>query len=72
MPDYGKNEAEVRCGFYRGEARQTMRCEGFVDGTELMQTFVSEVQKEYFQEKNCCKIESDCPIRAALLKKYGE
>lgn len=59
------------CPFYVKEAKQSITCEGLIDGADNMARFASADEKRVFQRERCERFdyEKRCPLAAALAKK---
>lgn len=66
----GKNTAKTVCPYYLLEGEKKIKCEGFMEGTDVTINFVSSLQKEYYQETKCGNLTELCPIRILAAKKY--
>lgn len=64
----GKNTASTVCPFYIREGEKRIVCEGIEPDTEICRHFVTTLQKESFQEENCCK--EGCCLTKMIEAKY--
>ena len=66
--------SEVKCPYWHGWiGKTTIRCEGFVDGTEVRFDFGSRQARKSYRKAYCERAYRLCPLcRACEEEKYGE
>jgi len=71
---YYKGLIYTKCPYYMGEARQHIKCEGYVFGTVTATCFYSENQKQRHQREYCFNINRyrDCPQCVFIDVKYKQ
>lgn len=65
-------DAQVKCPYYLGEDRNTVACEGVIEGTRLVSRFMSLALKRAFMSEHCLScFGRGCELAEYLNGKYG-
>jgi hypothetical protein len=65
-------DANVICPFYKASDARRISCEGFVDGSTLIQSYPSKEKRDLQKHTFCdCKYKS-CEVYKMLIRKYED
>lgn len=60
------------CPYYVGASRYSIRCEGLVEGTELLTKFKDVSDKRKFQKIGCFQYPNECPVAMEHDRKWKD
>ena len=70
---FTRNDANIRCPFFKRETAQALICEGFVKSAVLMTKFTSEQKKVAYIKKYCVRCTGgDCYLARTQFARYEE
>lgn len=73
MPSGSFRQIEVQCPFYKyDDGKQRITCEGLVDRSSLVLTYLSKKDFLIQFETFCCKHYERCEVHKMLMEKYQE
>ena len=65
-------DAQVLCPFYLREDKNTIGCEGIIDGTSVITKFPGIAVKKLFMQAHCLFCNGcGCPLADTLNRKYA-
>ena len=73
MPSGSFRQIEVQCPFYKyDDGKQRITCEGLVDRSSLVLTYLNKKDFLIQLETFCCKHYERCEVHKMLMEKYQE